>query len=339
MAGFGETGLWRDVAETPATLRETLADARGFEAVVSYLTNPGVRRIIVAGNGAAYYSALALWHAAVLSPGDPPELVVLSSGMLAPGRFAWRDGDALLLISTSGKLRDAIEAARRSEVPAYALITGDPSSPLAQSATAVAVQRVFQQRAATHTQAFAGSIVTALQIWAHVSEDDDLSRAVETTADRFEELLQTVAAWAPDALASVPQPRSAIVFGSGCAAPGALELALLLKEVSRIPAEGVETREGATSAMFGLTQPADLAVSLAPDPPAADLVEAEELCAGAGATVIRAPSDLGDQRLAAIAALPAACAISAELALRAGHDVDAPAWLDAYYRTARTASP
>jgi hypothetical protein len=44
---------------------------------------------------------------------------------------------------------------------------------------------------------------------------------------------------------------------------------------------------------------------------------------------------VADRRLAAITTLPAAVAVAAELALAGGHDVDRPAWTDAYYRTAR----
>ena len=47
-------------------------------------------------------------------------------------------------------------------------------------------------------------------------------------------------------------PADAVVFGSGPAWAAALEAALLLKEVSGMPAEGVETREGATSTMMAL---------------------------------------------------------------------------------------
>ena len=77
-------------------------------------------------------------------------------------------------------------------------------------------------------------------------------------------------------------PPAAIVAGGGTAWAAAMELALMLKEVSRIPAEGVETREGATSAMFGLA-PGHLMVSLDPGgDPLGD--EAVRLCAAAGAT-------------------------------------------------------
>ena len=81
---------------------------------------------------------------------------------------------------------------------------------------------------------------------------------------------------------------NAIAFGSGPAWAAALEAALLLKEVAGVPTEGVETREGATSAMMALG-PGDLALSL---PTRADdelLAEAEEICAGQGARVLRAP--------------------------------------------------
>ena len=45
---------------------------------------------------------------------------------------------------------------------------------------------------------------------------------------------------------------NAVVFGSGPAWAAALEAALLLKEVSGMPAEGVETRRGATSTDDGV---------------------------------------------------------------------------------------
>jgi hypothetical protein len=48
------------------------------------------------------------------------------------------------------------------------------------------------------------------------------------------------------------------------------------------------------------------------------------------------PSPAGDVRLAPITTLPAAAALSAALALAAGHDVDRPTWTDSYYDTARS---
>ena len=124
------------------------------------------------------------------------------------------------------------------------------------------------------------------------------------------------------------------MFGSRHAWAGALEGALLLKEVAGIPAEGVETREGATSAMYPL-QPGHLVVSL---PTAGDLLfeETEEICAGRGATVLRAPGgDLADPRLSAVTMFPATVALAARLGVESGLDVDQPAWTNAYYAVAR----
>ena len=76
----------------------------------------------------------------------------------------------------------------------------------------------------------------------------------------------------------------------------------MLKEVSRIPAEGVETREGATSAMFGLA-PGHLMVSLDPGgDPLGD--EAVRLCAAAGARTLRPPGAAADARMSMITSLP-----------------------------------
>jgi hypothetical protein len=86
--------------------------------------------------------------------------------------------------------------------------------------------------------------------------------------------------------------------------------------------------------MFGLG-PGHLMVSLdPPDDPLAQ--EAMRLCATAGATTLRLPEvDGADARLAPLSTLPPAAALAADLALKAEHDVDRPAWTEAYYATAR----
>jgi glucosamine 6-phosphate synthetase-like amidotransferase/phosphosugar isomerase protein len=131
------------------------------------------------------------------------------------------------------------------------------------------------------------------------------------------------------------EATNAVAFGSGPAWAAALEAALLLKEVSGMPAEGVETREGATSAMMAL-HPGDLALSLPTRADDALLAEAEEACAGRGARVLRAPvPTTEDRRLAAVSTFPAVAVLSASIGLTRGLDVDRPAWTDAYYRVAR----
>jgi hypothetical protein len=204
-------------------------------------------------------------------------------------------------------------------------------------------------------------------VWAALTGDAELEALVEAAPGAAAEAVPAAEAWAGDVLAELAGsgagalsdeadgargaarsgeavaaggdaapslPAAGVAMGGGARWAAALELALMLKEISRIPAEGVETREGATSAMFGLAR-GHLAVSLDPDgDPAGD--EARRLCAATGASVIGLPVPPGeDARLAPITALPATAALSAGLALAAGHDVDEPAWTAAYYATAR----
>ncbi len=235
-------------------------------------------------------------------------------------------------MSSSGEFRDVVEIARRAGGRPCVAITAAADSSLADAATAVVLQRVVSQRAVTHTQALAGAYASALALWAAVTGDAELAALLATAGDAAEQAVADAEAWAPD----VGTPPAAIAVGGGPAWAAAMELALMLKEISRIPAEGVETREGATSAMFGLAR-GHLMVSLDPAGDA-DGDEAVRLCAAAGAVTLRLPGTGGDARLAPITTLPAAAALSAELALAAGHDVDRPAWTDAYYETARSAT-
>jgi fructoselysine-6-P-deglycase FrlB-like protein len=327
-----ETGLSQDLSELPSSLASTLARRDGFEDVAAVLGSDRVRRVVASGNGAAYYVAVALWLAS-LESAEGPEVVAVPSGLLARGAFAWRDGDAFLAVSSSGEFRDLVEAVDAGVPSLFAAVTATPGSTLGSRADARALVTVEHQRAVTHTQAFCGAVAAALAVWAEVTSDDALDAALRRLPDDLGRTIGRARAWA-DEMSGV-EADTAVVFGSGPAWAAALEAALLLKEVAGIPAEGVETREGATSAMMAL-RPGALALSL----PAGDddplLAEAEEICAAQGASVLRAPRGEGvDRRLAAITTFPAAVALSARIGIERGLNIDRPAWTEAYYRVAR----
>jgi fructoselysine-6-P-deglycase FrlB-like protein len=331
---FAGTGLWQDTRELPRSLAATLGAAEGVDAVAALIGAGEVRRVVVTGNGAAYYVAVALWLASLEGAPRGPEVVAVPGGLVAGGRFRWRDGDRLVAVSSSGEFRDVIEAIEAGAPRPLAAITATAGSTIGRSADAAAVQKVLSQRAVTHTQALTGAVALGLAVWAKVTGDEALAHEVAGLPETVERVLALVEGWATDALEGLGAAPAAIAFGGGPGWAAALEAALLLKEVSRVPAEGVETREGATSAMFGVAAGhLVLALETAGDP---GLDEAIALCSATGATVLRCPGGaLADRRLAPITALPAAVAVAAELALAAGHDVDRPAWTDAYYRTAR----
>jgi glutamine---fructose-6-phosphate transaminase (isomerizing) len=323
-----DTGLWADVRELPGALSDTLDAAEGIAEAAALLR--GCRRIVATGNGAAYYVAHALSLASLESAGRGPPIIALPCGIAVRDGFRWQPGDGLLAVSSSGEFRDVVELARRTDSRPCVAITAAADSSLAAAATAAVVQRVASQRAVTHTQALAGAYASAVALWAAVTGDAELAALVANAPGAAERAVADAEAWAVDAVAP---PAAAIAVGGGPAWAAALELALMLKEIARIPAEGVEAREGATSAMFGLDR-GHLMVSLDPVGDAHG-DEAVRLCAAAGAVTLRLPGAGGDGRLAPITTLPGAAALSAELALAAGHDVDRPAWTDAYYETAR----
>ena len=313
--GFQDTGLWADVREMPGPLADTIDARAGVAEAAALLRGDGVRRIVATGNGAAYYVAHALWLASLEAEADGPPIVAVPCGVAVRGGFRWRDGDAVLAVSSSGEFRDVVEIARGAGSRPCVAITADASSSLARAATATVLQTVANQRAVTHTQALSGAYAAGLALWSAVTGDAGLERLLDGAGAALE---------------------AAIVAGGGTAWAAAMELALMLKEVSRIPAEGVETREGATSAMFGLA-PGHLMVSLDPGgDPLGD--EAVRLCAAAGARTLRPPGAAADARMSMITSLPASAALSAGLAEAAGHDVDKPTWTDAYYETARGAT-
>src|SRR4051812_15242054 len=327
-----ETGLWQDVSELPDALAATLERRDGFEEVASLLGAGGVRRIVATGNGAAYYVAVALWLAA-LEAAAAPEVVPVPSGLVARGGFRWRPGDALLAISSSGEFRDLVEAVASGAPRPYAAITANAESTLGAGAAACALVSVLHQRAVTHTQAFCGAVAAGLAVLAEVTDEPGLRAAVALVPEHAAVAVEAARGWPEDA--GELGAEAAVAFGSGPAWAGALEAALLLKEVACIPAGGVETREGATSAMMAL-RPGRLALSL---PTAADplLDEAEQICTARGATVLRAPVPAGvDPRLASIVSHPAAAALAERLGIARGLDVDRPAWTDDYYRVARS---
>jgi fructoselysine-6-P-deglycase FrlB-like protein len=336
--GFTGTGLWADVQEVPGALTATLETADGVAEAAALLRHEGVTRVVAVGNGAAYYVAHALWLASLESSSEGgPSLVAVPCGVAVGERFGWRSGDAVLAISSSGEFRDVVEIAQRGRARWCVAITADASSSLAGAATATVLQHVESQRAVTHTQALCGAYAVALALWAAVAGNGELAAVAGAAPEAAARAIAFAEGWAPEALEGRTPPLAAVAAGGGTAWAAALELALMLKEIARVPAEGVETREGATSAMFGLER-GHLMVSLDPaGDPLGD--EALRLCAATGADTLQLPSlpDV-DPRLAPITTLPASAALAAQLALAGGHDVDHPTWTNAYHATARSAT-
>jgi fructoselysine-6-P-deglycase FrlB-like protein len=331
-----KSALWRDASGLPESLSESLERADGHAEMASALADPSVRRLVVSGNGASWYVANAMWLAALGSEAEV-EVLTVPAGMLAAGGFRWRDGDFLLALSSSGSLRDLLEALDDPRLPRpFGVITADADSPLGRSAELRALVSVKQQRAVTHSQAYLGTLLVGLDLIGRVARDAGLRDAVAGVPELVAGQLDEAPGWAAETLAGFPMlpPRAAVAFGTGAAWPAAQEAALLLKEVAAIPTEGVETREGATTGMYALDEQ-HLVISLGlADDRLAD--EAAAVCAGRGAQVLSVPWPAGgDLQVAAAAHFLHPLALAISLALVQGLDPDQPSWYAAYESTAR----
>ena len=123
------TKLWREMADAPKALARTLALADGHAELATLLGAPHVRRIVATGNGASWYVAMVFWLAA-LAARSALDVVAVPAGLVARGTFPWRDGDVLLAFSSSGALRDLVEATADEHCPRpFGLVTANAESP------------------------------------------------------------------------------------------------------------------------------------------------------------------------------------------------------------------
>jgi fructoselysine-6-P-deglycase FrlB-like protein len=324
--------LWSDVVDVPLAVEATLGQAEGVDVASRLLSNPDVNRVVIAGNGASYYVGLALWIGS-LSAARGPRIVAVPAGLLELSLRGFGEADRLVVVSSSGELRDAVDATRRHAARPFVLITASPDSPLARSASAVVVTQVVNRHALTHTQAYCAAMVAALSIMASVWQDAELQRALVGLPSILTSGVAQAPEWAKSANLS-GTPRAATVFGSGPSWTAAMETALLLKEVAGIAAEGHETREGATTGMYALG-PDDLGVSI-PTGPDRAVEEAEAVLRSRGSHVLTLPGgNMSDPRLSPLTTFPFAAALAISLAERNGRDASSPPWRDAYLATTR----
>ena len=283
------------------------------------------RRVVAVGNGASHYAGVTAALAALETQVD---LQAVPSGLIR--RVARRDGDATLAVSVSGEFRDLVEALDVLPRPLVA-VTAHPGSSLGRAADVVVPLTVEDHPTETHPQDYCNATLACLALLARLADDGELRQTLATVPGLVARTAAETESWLPP----LERPEAAVCGGHGAAWAGALELALLLKEIARVPAEGLETREAATSALTGMHSRC-LGVLLASrgDPFAA---EAAELWRATGAAVLEIPfgAEL-DPRIVPIVSFPAGTALAVALAEQAGLDADHPWWIDAYLATART---
>ena len=271
----------------------------------------GVRRIVASGNGAAYYVAVALWLASLEGRRRPRGRGGAERPRSRAARSRWRPGDALLAVSSSGEFRDLVEAIDDRRARAVRGRHRDPGLDARLAGRRRARSSRCRTSAPSRTRRRSAAASPPR------SRSGPRSRATPALRDALARLPRRRSAARsrrPGAGSTTPARstrRVAVAFGSGPAWAAALEAALLLKEVAGIPAEGVETREGATSAMMALRPGAPRAQPA--DRPTTRCSTRRRRSAAAAARPCSAPrsSRRADRRLAAVTTFPAAAALGA----------------------------
>ena len=293
-------------------------------------------RIVATGNGAAYYVAHALWLASLEARAAGPPIVAVPGGLVVRERLplaAGRRGARGVLVGRVPR-RGRDRAARRR-----APVRGDH-----RERGVVARRRrrpprscssVATQRAVTHTQALAGAYASGLALWAAVTGDDGWlgagGRARRGRAGDRRGARRGPPAGSVRADRRDRRRRRAGVGGRARARADA-QGDLAHPRRGRRDARGRDVRDvrARPRAPDGLARPRG--------DPLGD--EAMRLCAAAGATTLRLPGVA--RRGPAAGRRSPRCRPSPRsrptLALAGGHDVDHPAWTDAYYETARSAT-
>jgi fructoselysine-6-P-deglycase FrlB-like protein len=328
------TGLWDDLGSVPDTLRATIEHRAERRQVRALLGSGRVGRLVVSANGASLYVGLALQIAALWGRSGPAPVCVLPAGVLSHPGFQFRPDDAVLTISASGEMAELVLASRRADFPRpFIVVTSSLDSTLAGLADVVVPVDVVPQRAVTHTFAYTNAVAACLSIWADAQQDESLMTAIGQAPDVFSRHVRDAESWRPE-FPSLSQHSAAMCLGTGAAWPAAMEAALLVKEVGRIPCEGSEASEGVTSTMTGLP-PGSLALLIS-DGDRARHRRFARMCVQMGFAALDLPFDHSvDPRLTSLTSFPHAVRLSILLANSLSRDVDRPDWTDDYFRVAR----
>ena len=294
---MAETLIMQDIMTTPASLRDTLARiGDGGDALAAALLARGARRLVAVGNGTSYYASVAstyLHNRLVPAGGSLVWAVPTGDYTLYPAPLS--AADALVGVSVSGEvidLLDLFEGLRGQH--RLVGITNVPDSPLAHLADDLLVTQAGKSLVPTSTKTFTTTVAALCLLWLGLLKEQGV--ADEGTRVRRE--LQAIPDLLAQSLAAVrrqidgPADRLArcerlFIMGAGPCWAVAQEAALVLKEVSNVPAEAVQTREMAQ----GTTAVVDETVGvIAVNPPGPGQDAGRQmlaLCERAGATTSR----------------------------------------------------
>lgn len=234
------------IHEAPDALRRLLDAPPDLAQFDTVWKAHGPRRVIITGSGTSLFAAeiaARLWQ-------DETGLDARAIGALDFLERVEALGigpDTLVIaISQTGATNVLVEGARRAgELGALVLAcTADSASPLAHAAVLTLDSRTGEEKTPGKTKGFVTTTVAVGLVALHLSRPQGVWREIGLVlSDRIAETIGTAEQLAADWAARIGAARALWVVGSGRMAPAALEGALKLLEVGKLPVIGKELEE------------------------------------------------------------------------------------------------
>lgn len=350
---MAETLIMRDIMDTPGSLRDTLARiGDAGDALAATLLARGARRLIAVGSGTSYYAAAAsaYLHNCLIPP-DHTLVGAAPTGDYTLYPAPLSAADAVVGVSVSGEVVDLLDLFETLRGRHRLVgITNAPDSTLAQLADDLLVTQAGKSMVPTSTKTFTTTVAALYLLWLGLLKRQGAEEAAGSLQRELHAMPDLLAQSLVELRRRIDGPAERLarcgrifIIGAGPCWAVAQEAALVLKEVSNVPAEAVQMREMAQ----GTTSVVDASVGvIAVNPPGPGEDAGRRmlaLCEQAGATTLEIGAGPGALRvgvpcpdlLTPVIYAGPLFILASELAVRRGVDADHPHWEAAYLGATR----
>jgi glucosamine--fructose-6-phosphate aminotransferase (isomerizing) len=198
--------------------------------------------VSLVARGTSDHAAIHLRYLIETELGIPAGMAAPSTVTIYGAQLRWRGG-LVIAVSQSGRSPDIVavlDAARAGGAVTVAIVN-DPDSPLAAAAEHVIDCRAGEEKSVAATKSYVAQLAAGAALVAALAPSPGLAEALPTMPALLRASLAAASAVIDDdapIVAEFAASERSIVIGRGFEYPTALEIALKLKETSRLFAEG-----------------------------------------------------------------------------------------------------
>ena len=243
------TRMAAEIAESPAVVARVLTEgAPAIAAAAAAFRAARPRWATIVARGTSDHAGIYGRFLIETQLGIPVGLASPSVTTIYETRLRWRGG-LLLAVSQSGQSPDivGVTTAARAGGALTIAVTNEPDSPLASAADHVIPCLAGEERAVAATKTYSAELAGLAGLVGALVPRSPLARALGQLPDELRGVLETSLAWVAadgdELVGQIAASGRAIVASRGFDLATALEIAIKLKETSRIFAEGYSTAD------------------------------------------------------------------------------------------------